>query len=80
MTQKAQHNHLSSKNKSKTVWQIINNNKSVNEPISQVKYNNTLVTDPYDIAESFNNFFVDQINDYLAGFSSVINLFRILRR
>lgn len=63
LTQKSQNNYLinQSKNKPKTVWQIINKNKSISEPISQIKHNNTVLSDPYVLAESFNNFFVDQV-------------------
>ncbi|CAK1598183.1 unnamed protein product [Parnassius mnemosyne] len=65
LTQKAQNNHLiqNSKNKSKKSWQIINNSKKNTEPISQIKKDNLLITNPKEIAESFNNFFIDQITD-----------------
>ncbi|KAF9811571.1 hypothetical protein SFRURICE_017031 [Spodoptera frugiperda] len=52
-----------SKNKSKTSWQIINNKKSQNEPISKILKNGKLIYDPKEIAESFNNFFIDQISE-----------------
>lgn len=62
LTQKAQNNHLinNSKNKSKTAWQIINNNKIIKEPISQIKKGDKIISNPNLIAESFNDFFIDQ--------------------
>lgn len=65
LTQKAQNNYMikNSKNKSKTSWQIINNKKSQNEPISKILKNGKLIYDPKEIAESFNNFFIDQISE-----------------
>ena len=65
LTQKAQNNFLikNSKNKSKTSWQIINSTKSISEPITRIKNNNLTITDPNEIAQSFNDFFIDQISD-----------------
>lgn len=65
LTQKAQNSHLinNSKNKSKTAWQIINNNKTVKEPISQIKIGDKIISNPISIAESFNDFFINQITD-----------------
>ncbi|KAF9802939.1 hypothetical protein SFRURICE_015536, partial [Spodoptera frugiperda] len=65
LTQSPQNSHLinNSKNKSKTAWQIINNNKTVKEPISQIKIGDKIISNPISIAESFNDFFINQITD-----------------
>lgn len=66
LTQKSQNNNLinNSVNKSKASWQIINNkNNSIKEPIMQINSGHKVIKNPKQIAESFNNFFVDQIHD-----------------
>lgn len=66
LTKKAQNNHLirTSCNKSKTTWQIINKNKNMllKPPINTIKTNNTIITDPIDIAKCFNDYFIDKIS------------------
>lgn len=63
LTQKAQNNYFinSAKNKSKASWQIINNKTRFTEPISQIVTQDTTISDPTQIANYFNNFFIDQI-------------------
>lgn len=65
LTQKAQNNYLinNSSNKCKTTWQVINNSKTTSEPILQIKKGEKSITNPKEIAESFNNYFIDQISD-----------------
>lgn len=69
LTQKAQNNYSikTSKNKSKTAWQIINRAK-FNVPranINKIKVNNDVISNPEAIAEAFNNFFIDKIQPKL---------------
>lgn len=69
LTQKAQNNYNinTSKNKSKTAWQIINRNK-YNVPksnISRIKIGNNVISHPKIIAEAFNNYFIDKIQPNL---------------
>lgn len=49
-------------NKSKATWGIINEHKSSRpkEYITQIKQGNTIITDPVQIANAFNNFYADQ--------------------
>lgn len=66
LTQKSINSHLirTSVNKSKTTWKIINSTKPYQprEPIRKLKDdNNTLITDPIKIANTFNDHFIDQI-------------------
>lgn len=65
-TKRAQNNHAiqTSNNKSKTTWQMINDNNRVNlpkEPISKIKLNTIDISNPTQIADSFNNYFIDKI-------------------
>lgn len=65
LTQKAQNNYKikQSDNKSKTTWSIINSAKR-NLPknsIDKLNIDNKLITNPKDIANAFNNFFIDKI-------------------
>lgn len=65
LTQRAQNCYKikTSTNKSKTTWDIINKNKT-NIPkdiIDSLKIDNKYVNNPQEIANSFNNFFVDKI-------------------
>lgn len=71
LTQKAQNNHLinCSQNKVKTSWQIINNNSRLKEPILQINKIDKLVTDPKQVADCFNDFFVDQIQNNNSKYS-----------
>lgn len=64
LTQKAQNNYLinNSKNKSKTSWQIINSSKSITEPITNIKKDGAIITNPKEIAQTFNDFFADQVS------------------
>lgn len=73
LTQKAQNNYVinSSENKSKAAWQIINNNKFTKDPLLQINRHNSLIKDPQEIAESFNNFFIDQVQDVASGNSKL---------
>lgn len=65
LTQRAQNNYLiqNSVNKSKTVWQIINNTKTIfpKENINKIIDKTDIKTQPTDIANSFNNYFLDEI-------------------
>lgn len=64
-TQKVQNNHYinSSQNKSKATWKIINTQRMVTpkEEIIQIKHNNRLITTPKEIAQAFNNYFINDI-------------------
>lgn len=68
LTQKSQNEYLikTSNNKSKTTWKIINNyNNNKTKPkdyIKQIRHNNELITHPREIAESFNEYYIDQIS------------------
>lgn len=66
LTQKAQNNFRiqNASNKTKAVWSIINNKKSNIPPeeINLIKYNDIEITDPTCIAETFNNFYIDDIS------------------
>lgn len=65
LSKKAQNNDLirTSDNKSKATWQIINQTKSCypKEPINTIKLENVEITNPADIANAFNDFFIDQV-------------------
>ena len=58
-------------NKTKAAWSIINNNlnnKRSKNKIHEIKINNNLVTDPYQIAQHLNTYFIDlpaKLNDDL---------------
>lgn len=66
LTQRAQNSYKikSSSNKSKATWEIINRTQ-MNTPnknsVGNIKIGNKKVAHPYEIAEAFNNFFVDKI-------------------
>lgn len=51
-------------NKSKTTWEIINDSKQKLPPesISKIRTHNKLITNPNEISNLLNNFFVDKIN------------------
>ena len=64
---------LSSKNKTKGIWQVINKetgNSPRNNCNIQLRNNTELVTDPQIISEKFNSFFIDTVNDLLSKKSS----------
>ena len=65
LTQKAQNNFFinTSLNKSKASWQVINNKICTKEPISQIKINNTIISNPKDIADAFNNYFINLVKN-----------------
>lgn len=69
LTQKAQNNYIinNAQNKCKASWQIINNTNYIKEPITKISKQNILITDPYDIATSFNDFFIDQVQNTSGG-------------
>lgn len=65
LTQRAQNNYRikNSVNKAKTTWDIINRAK-LNIPrdsITRIKVDNHIITNPAEIANAFNNYFVDKI-------------------
>lgn len=64
LTQKAKNNHriMTSTNKSKDTWKIINENKYCppHEHITEIRRNGVTITNPCDIANAFNDHFVDQ--------------------
>lgn len=65
LTQKAQNdNHINNAtNKCKATWDIINRHKTkiIKEEIAVIKHKNKTLNCPQDIANSFNDFFIDQI-------------------
>lgn len=65
LTQRVQNNFMINKaqNKSRISWQIINNSQVIKEPIWQIKNGNALVKEPTEIAEAFNNFYIDQFKE-----------------
>lgn len=67
LTQKAQNNHFikNSQNKSKAAWEIINNSKIClpQEQIMCINRDNLSFTDPNDIANELNNYFIDIIEN-----------------
>lgn len=68
LTQKHQNDHKikNSTNKSKTTWKIINKSKEnfPPEPIYQLKVNGKIIKKPSDIAENFNNYFVNVVTSH----------------
>ncbi|KAG7305187.1 hypothetical protein JYU34_009224 [Plutella xylostella] len=64
LTKKAQNCHTikTSENKCRATWQIINDSKNnfPKEPIHSILNNDKLITDPQEIADAFNDFFIDQ--------------------
>jgi exonuclease III len=62
-------------NKTKTAWKIINKNKYMTpKSISKVKYNGKIVTKPTDIANAFNNSYIDQVQKHqFANISLKVN-------
>lgn len=64
-TQRAQNSYYigQSSYKSKAVWDIINKYKQYNirEEISHINMNGVIISDPKEIAQCFNNFFIDEI-------------------
>lgn len=67
LTQKAQNNHhiSTSQNKSKAAWQVINKSKHSlpQEPILSIKNNNRTFSDPLDIANEFNQYYIEVIEN-----------------
>jgi hypothetical protein len=65
LTQKSQNDYYIKKsaNKSKATWNIVNNPKTVHpkENITQITHNGNIIKNPKLIAETFNNYFIDQI-------------------
>lgn len=65
LTRRAQNNFIikKSNNKSKTIWQIVNNCKQnkPHDPITQINVDNKIITDSNEISKSFNNYFVDKV-------------------
>lgn len=65
LTQKAQNNNFinTAHNKSKATWQIINKSKFClpPEPIMCMSKDNVTFTDPMDIANEFNDYFIDML-------------------
>lgn len=67
LTQKSQNNDyiFKSTNKSKATWNIIHNNKQrlPRENIIQLEYNGEIVKKPENIANIFNNYFIDSVEN-----------------
>lgn len=65
LTQRAQNNHLinASDNKSRSAWKIINEPKQnlPSDTITSIKINDKTITDPCEISNAFNNYFIDKI-------------------
>jgi len=60
---------LSSKNKTKGIWQVINKqigNFPHNNCNLQLRNNLELITDPQILPEKFNSYFIDIVNDLLS--------------
>lgn len=76
LTQQAQNNNTikNATNKSKSAWNIINKSKVSlpNEPIRKLKLDDSEITDPLEIAEAFNNFFIDQIKPIREGLDGAL--------
>lgn len=70
LTQRSQNDYYikNSSNKCKATWNIINGNKYQQpiEDIKQIKVDKRIIDDPQEIANSFNDFYIDQIKP-LAG-------------
>lgn len=68
MTQRSQNDNYikTSKNKSKATWSVINKSKSnlPKEPIQKLKVDNKYITCPVEIANTLNNYFIDDIQNY----------------
>lgn len=64
-TQKIQNNYYikSAQNKGRATWKVINNQKTAppKEEIIQIKHNDRLITSPREIAQAFNNYFINDI-------------------
>lgn len=81
MTKKSQndYNIKTSKNKSKATWKIINDNTKNNNNnnhknyIEQIKIDEHLITDPQEIAQAFNDFYIDQVNQQCTKKTNQIN-------
>ncbi|XP_026746050.1 uncharacterized protein LOC113507390 [Trichoplusia ni] len=76
LTQKSQNNnfiHLA-KNKSKATWQVINKSKDrvPTENIMRINTGNKILTDPFEIAEAFNNFYADQVKPTDTSYRSTL--------
>lgn len=65
LTKKAQNNYKikTSDNKSKTVWQIINESRfeKPKEQITKIKLDDDYISHPLELANAFNDYFVDKI-------------------
>lgn len=75
LTRRAQNNYSikTSSNTSKTTWRIINDSKPnlPKEFINSINVDNKIINNPVDIANSFNNFFVDKVQPILSSDSNM---------
>jgi hypothetical protein len=65
LTQKSQNKFTikTAANKSKATWSVINEYQNTpKESIKKILFNDRILTHPYDIANTLNNYFIDQIN------------------
>lgn len=64
-TQRSQNDHFikTAKNKTKAMWTLIKNSKAEipKEPITKIKVNDEYITNPIEIANCFNDYFIDNI-------------------
>lgn len=78
LTKRAQNNYRieMSNNKSKTTWQMINKVRPnlPREPIEKIKIQNISITNPTEIASTFNNYFVDKVKPILGAGKKVTSL------
>lgn len=78
LTQKAQNNHYikTAENKSKATWQIINKTKLClpQEPIMCINRDDLSFTHPIDIANEFNNYFINDIEKNIKTDISINNI------
>lgn len=81
LTQRVQNNHFinQSNNKSRATWKIVNNYKHniPKDQIKRIRYNDKFLTDPYDIAQTFNDHFIDQV--YLLDDSKSMTYFNTMK-
>lgn len=65
LTKRSQNNYYiqQSTNKSKATWNVINTDKNTypNEPILKIIHKDIIMTDPKDIANIFNDYFINQL-------------------
>lgn len=71
LTKKSQNNYYinNSQNKSKATWKIINDNKCTlpKSSIENIKVDGQTVSNPLEIAQKFNDHFVDQTNENISS-------------